>query len=114
MDEVHNILVAMGDTNSKKAKLASNQLKDVAQTWCKMWQDSRALGRVPVTWELFKTSFMGRFFHREVRDAKVEEFINLRQVSMTVREYSLKFVKLSRYATSLVSKSRDDMSRFQL
>ena len=31
---------------------------------------------------------------------------------MTVREYFLKFVKLSRYATSLVSNSRDEMSRF--
>ena len=31
---------------------------------------------------------------------------------MTVRDYSLKFVKLSRYATSLVSKNRDEMSRF--
>ena len=47
-----------------------------------------------------------------MREAKVEEFINLKQDSMTVREYSLKFVKLSRYATSLVSNSRDEMSRF--
>ena len=31
---------------------------------------------------------------------------------MTVREYSLQFVKRSRYATSLVSNPRDDMSRF--
>ena len=31
---------------------------------------------------------------------------------MTVREYSLNFVKLSRYVNSLVSNSRDEMSRF--
>ena len=55
---------------------------------------------------------MERFFPRDMREAKVEEFINLKQGSMTVREYSLKFVKLSRYATSLVSNSRDEMSRF--
>ena len=36
LDEVHNILVAMGATNTEKAKLSSYQLKDVAQTWCKM------------------------------------------------------------------------------
>ncbi|XP_069143314.1 uncharacterized protein [Solanum lycopersicum] len=48
----------------------------------------------------------------EMREAKVEEFINLKQGSITVREYSLKFVKLSRYAISLVSNSRDEMSRF--
>ena len=31
---------------------------------------------------------------------------------MTVGEFSLKFVKLFKYATSLVSNNRDDMSRF--
>ena len=31
---------------------------------------------------------------------------------MTVRDYSLKFVKLSKYTTSLVSKSNDEISRF--
>ncbi|XP_015075587.1 uncharacterized protein LOC107019707 [Solanum pennellii] len=77
-----------------------------------MWQDNRALGGVPVTWEMFKTAFLQRFFPREMREAKVEEFINLKQGSMTVREYSLKFVKLSRYATSLVSNNIDEMSRF--
>ena len=47
-----------------------------------------------------------------MREAKVEEFINRKQGSMTIREYSLKFLRLLRYATSLVSNSRDEMSRF--
>nr|XP_025886187.1 uncharacterized protein LOC112941207 [Solanum lycopersicum] len=112
IDELHKILVAMGVTDIEKAELASYQLKDVAQTWCKMWRDSHVLEGVPVTWELFKTTFLERFFPREMKEAKVEEFINLKQGSMTVREYSLKFVKLSRYATPLVSTSREEMSRF--
>ncbi|XP_027772354.1 uncharacterized protein LOC114076853 [Solanum pennellii] len=60
IDELHKILVAMGATDIQKAELASYQLKDVAQTWCKMWRDSRVLGGVPVTWELFKTAFLER------------------------------------------------------
>ena len=40
VDEVHKILVDIGATNTKKAEVACYQLKDVAQTWCKMWQDS--------------------------------------------------------------------------
>ncbi|XP_027769953.1 uncharacterized protein LOC114075976 [Solanum pennellii] len=95
MDEVHKILVAMGATDTEKAELASYQFKDVTQSLCKMWQDSRALGGVPVTWKLFKKAFLERFFPREMTDARVEEFSNLKQVSMTVREYSLKFIKLS-------------------
>ena len=91
----------MEATDTEKAGLASYQLKDIAQTWCKMWQDSRVLGEVPVSWELFKTNFLERLFPRETREAKVEEFINLKQVSIMVREYSLKFFKLSRYVTFL-------------
>ena len=101
IDKVHKILVAMVDIDIEKADLASYKLKYVAQTWCKMWRDNRVLGEVPVTWELLKTAFLERFFPREMKEAKVEEFINLKQGSMTVREYSLKFVKLSRYVISL-------------
>ena len=42
----------------------------------------------------------------------VEEFINLNQGNMSVAEYSLKFSTFSRYASSLVSNPRDEMSRF--
>ena len=42
----------------------------------------------------------------------MKEFINLNQGSMTVREYCLKFFKLSWYATSLVSNCMDQMSKF--
>nr|XP_025884856.1 uncharacterized protein LOC112940864 [Solanum lycopersicum] len=61
---------------------------------------------------MFKTTFLERFFPREIREAEVEEFINLKQVFLIVSEYSLKFVKLSRYATSLVCNNRNVMSRF--
>ena len=42
----------------------------------------------------------------------VEEFVNLQEGSMTVREYSLKFVTLFKYATSLVLNNRDKITRF--
>ena len=84
VDEVHKILVSMRATYTKKAELASYQLKDVAHTWCKIWQDNCILGWVSVTWELLKTTFLERFFSREMREAKVEKFINLKQGSMTV------------------------------
>ena len=44
VDEVHKILVDMRGTDIEKVELASYQLKDVVQTWWKMWQDSRVRG----------------------------------------------------------------------
>ena len=57
----------------------------------------------PVTWDIFNRVFLDRFFPREKREAKVEEFINLHQGGMGVLDYSLQFTKLSNYAPSLVS-----------
>ena len=65
-----------------------------------------------MTWETFKKAFLDRFFPRDQRESKVEEFINLHQGGRSVKEYSLKFIKLSKYASSLVSNARDEMSRF--
>ena len=65
-----------------------------------------------VTWEIFKRAFIYRFFPRELREAKAEEFINIRQGGMSVLDYSLKFTKLSKYDPSLVSNPTDEMSCF--
>ncbi|KAF3652469.1 putative uroporphyrinogen decarboxylase, chloroplastic-like [Capsicum annuum] len=50
----------------------------------------------PIEWKEFATTFLDRFFPLELREAKVLEFINLRQCNMSVKQYSLKFTKLSR------------------
>ena len=46
-----------------------------------------------VTWEIFKTDFLDRFFPREKREANVEEFINFFQGGMSVLDYSLKLTE---------------------
>ena len=66
----------------------------------------------PISLEVFRRTFLDSFFLREKREAKVEEFINLCQGGMSVQEYSLKFIKLSKYVSSLVTNSRDEMSHF--
>ena len=85
------------------------QLKEVAQIWYTQWKANRPEEAVTIEWEEFKEAFLGKYFPLEKRECKIEEFINLRQGIMNVVEYAL---KLSRYAPSLVSNSRDEMSRF--
>ncbi|TMW94998.1 hypothetical protein EJD97_009503 [Solanum chilense] len=114
IDEVYKILLAMGLSTSEKAKLATYQLKDVSQTWYVQWRDNIPLWSGSVTWKIFKKEFLDRFFPREMREAKVVEFINLRQGAMSMHDYSLKFIQLSKYAPSLVSNPRDEMSRFMM
>lgn len=109
LDEVYKILFYIGVSTTENAKLATYQLKDVALIWYNKCKDSKDLGGDPVSWEIFKKAFLYRFFPREKREANVEEFIDLHQGGLCVKEYSLKFVKLSIYDSSLVSNARDKM-----
>ncbi|XP_049345476.1 uncharacterized protein LOC125806778 [Solanum verrucosum] len=112
LDEVYKIVNSMGVTSIKKRELAAYQLKDVAQILFTQWKSNRPIRARSIDWELFKKAFLGRFFPREKKVVKMEEFINLRQDNMSVQEYSLKFTQLSKYAPSLGSNPRDEMSRF--
>ena len=55
---------------------------------------------------------MGRFFPCELKEAKVTEFLTLKQDSMSVHEYGLKFTQLSLYAPEKVKDLRRRMSLF--
>ena len=57
-------------------------------------------------------AFLDHFFSLELREAKMREFMNLRQGNMSVREYALKFTKFSKYASTIVANPRAKMSQF--
>ncbi|MDV3181182.1 MAG: hypothetical protein Q8830_03070 [Candidatus Phytoplasma australasiaticum] len=67
-----------------------------------------------IPWEKFKAAFLNRFFSIELRKVKMMEFMNLKQGSMSVREYFLKFNQLSKYAPQLVAEPRSRMNKFVL
>lgn len=90
IDEVYKILAIMNMRLDNKAELAACQLKGVAQIWYNQWKDEKGVSNV-VPWEEFKMAFLNRFFPLELREAKLVEFMNLRQGYMSVRDYSLKF-----------------------
>ena len=58
---------------SEKAEFSTYQLKDVAQTWYVQWRDNRPLRGGPVTWEIFKETFLDWFFSRKMREEKVTD-----------------------------------------
>ena len=64
-----------------------------------------------MTWEIFKKAFLDGFFPRRRGNPNwwsLSTFIK----EVCVLEYSLIFIKLSKYAPSLVSVPRDEMSSF--
>ncbi|KAG5631623.1 hypothetical protein H5410_003340 [Solanum commersonii] len=100
--EVYKVVDAIRVTAVEKVELVAYQLKDVAQVWYNQWKKNRLVGAGPIDWEVFKKAFIYRFFSHELREAKVEEFINL----------TARYHECSRYAPSIVVDPRDEMSRF--
>ncbi|XP_070046681.1 uncharacterized protein [Nicotiana tomentosiformis] len=81
----------MKATTTKSVELASYRLQDVVVNWYESWELSR-----------------------ELRQARVDRFLTLRQGNMSVREYSLQFDLLARYAPTIVSKMEDQVHRFMM
>ncbi|TYJ96331.1 pol protein [Cucumis melo var. makuwa] len=85
-----------------------------AQMWIEgtaLWETAERMlgGDVgKITWEQFKESFYAKFFSANVKNAKQQKFINLKQDDMTVEQYDAEFDMLSRFAPDVV---RDEAAR---
>ena len=74
-------------SEEESVELAFYRLKDIAHNQVVMWEKSRGENATPVTWSEFQSAFLDRFFPLDMREDKVEEFMNLRQGSIIVKEY---------------------------
>ncbi|XP_070032397.1 uncharacterized protein [Nicotiana tomentosiformis] len=92
--------------------LAVFQLRDIAILWYEGWERSRVCDVPPVSWENFLDAFLDQYLPREIRQARVDQFLDLKKGNMSVREYSLRFYSLARYAPSVVSTMQDRIHRF--
>ncbi|KAH0706534.1 hypothetical protein KY285_012312 [Solanum tuberosum] len=81
----------------------SFMVKNVAMTWFDQWKGGRVDDAPPASWAFFEEAFLGRFFPRELKEAKD---------SFSVHEYGLKFTQLSRYVPEMVANMRSRMSLF--
>ena len=57
--------------------------------------------------------FMGKYFSATVRHAKAQEFLELRQGTMTVMEYMAKFTELTRFVDDYVATDMAKVRRFE-
>ncbi|XP_042950153.1 uncharacterized protein LOC122282266 [Carya illinoinensis] len=105
LEHLEKIFSVISCTEEQKVEIAAYNLADVANGW---WKATRGfiqqeLGEAtPISWNKFKEAFNDWFFPVSIREAKAREFADLKQGTMTVRQYASKFVELSRFAPHLV------------
>ena len=74
----------------------------------------RALVRPTVlTYEDFLRLFRNKYLPEVYRDEKLREFLNLRQRTLSVADYEVRFTQLSHYAPMMVATERDRCRRFE-
>lgn len=66
-----------------------------------------------LTYADFLREFRDRYMPEVYQDEKQREFLNLKQRTMTVAEYEVKFQQLSHYAPMMVATDRDRCRRFE-
>ena len=103
--------IAQCDDHEKEL-YASGQLQGTTQDWWVSFEYGCPNNAPAITWQKFKENF--RSYHIPLGDLelKQEEFLNLKQGSMTVCEYRDMFTQLSRYALKEVDNDAKKQKRF--
>ena len=109
---IEKVLEAMEITSdATQIRLAAFQLEGEAQVWWKWARTSRDLQTM--TWAEFQELFMGKYFLDTARHAKAQEFLKLRQGTMTVCEYVARFTELARFSDDYVATDVAKVRRFE-
>ncbi|XP_070032908.1 uncharacterized protein [Nicotiana tomentosiformis] len=88
------------------------QLLGAAYQWWQVYEEGRLASAMPPTWAQFSKMFLKGFVPETLRDAWHIEFERLRQGTMTVSEYAIKFSELALHAPILVCTVRKRVRRF--
>ena len=109
--QIENVLEAMDITSdATKIRLTTFQIEGESQVWWDWVKTSRDLEAM--TGAEFHGLFMSKYFPATTRHAKAQEFLELRQGTMTVMEYMARFTELARFGDDSVATDMDKVRRF--
>ena len=97
--------------DATKIRLAAFQLEGESQVlwdWVKTSRDLEAM-----TWAKFHELFMGKYFPATTKYEKAQEFLELKQGTMTVMEYVAKFTELACFIYDYVATDMAKVRKFE-
>ena len=107
IDQIQCTLDIMHVSGTEAIELAIYRLKGVAILWYEAWKQSKDIDVPPTTWKEFKEAFLDHYLPLEIREGRANQFLNLHQGNMSVRENSLQFNSLAKYAPNVVATMAD-------
>ncbi|XP_049387783.1 uncharacterized protein LOC125852068 [Solanum stenotomum] len=112
IDQIQRTLDVMHVSGKEALELTAYRLKGVAILWYEAWKQSRGIEAPSATWKEFIKAFLDYYLPLEIREARVDQFLNLHQGNMSVREYNLKFNSLARYTPNVVTTMEDRVHQY--
>ncbi|XP_031248851.1 uncharacterized protein LOC116106631 [Pistacia vera] len=97
-------------TDQEKIRYATYLLRGDAMTWWELMEQTQ--DTTTLTWSGFKELFEEQYRTADMMSSKLQEFISLQQGNMMVKEYSIKFNSLAKFAPTLVSTPQTRLERF--
>ncbi|TYK26473.1 DNA/RNA polymerases superfamily protein [Cucumis melo var. makuwa] len=102
----------MNCPEERKVRLATFLLQKEAEGWWKSILARRSDARA-LDWQTFRGIFEDKYYPSTYCEAKRDEFLGLKQGSLSVVEYERKYTELSRYADVIVASESDRCRRFE-
>ena len=98
-------------SDTTRIRLAAFQLEGEAQVWWKWAKTSRDLEAM--TWTKFHNLFLGKYFLDTARHAKAQDFLELKQGTMTMMDYVARFTELACFANDYMATDMAKVRRFE-
>jgi len=101
LKRIENLFEIKECPNRFKVRLLTYKLEKMAEFWrgtIEPWA-----GELTLTWEQLKTLMDAQFYPWDVRRAKEQDFLCIKQGNTSVKEYAAKFNELSHFAPNQVA-----------
>ncbi|KAA0062255.1 putative Retrotransposon protein [Cucumis melo var. makuwa] len=102
----------MNCPKERKVRLATFLLQKEAEGWWKSILARRSDARA-LDWQTFRGIFEDKYYPSTYCEAKRDEFLGLKQGSLSVAKYERKYTELSRYADVIVASESNRCRRFE-
>lgn len=97
LSKVEKIFTVMGFYEEHKVTYATYMLSGEAEDWWKFASQTLPSNKGVISWVAFNESLLDNYFQRDLHKQTTREFLELKQGSMIVGEYALKFHELMKY-----------------
>ncbi|XP_027156937.1 uncharacterized protein LOC113758127 [Coffea eugenioides] len=112
LERMTNIFAALDYTEDRRVNFVAFQFERVARAWWDMIRGKWERAQTLWTWENFTRKFNEKFLPPLIHEKREDEFIKLKQETLSVAEYEGKFTKLSKYVPGLVINERRRIRQF--